>query len=700
MIGGSAAPVVVRNGGSGADPSPSPRRLQTPVVQAGPQEAFPPMATAASSSSFVRSSSISPLRVDVDVPVIGSLDIFSRFHGKRGDLSAVVMAPEESSCANPISEDVLEKLRKRQAMLNRGGAERSTEKPKQAPVPAALGAVAGPRRPSITPSSSSASSINGDEDDIIFEDALGRDGGEGETSGFGVGENFFSFAPKETKPGHHKTLTAESLQATVVVPNNKKNVISTFTKQAQIQQQRRQPTTSNQQDVRRIVPLWSVERMNLLGGYCSDNARVALHQEIMDLVEYLKPSQAEVSMRRYIELQVADLARTLFPGCDPVVYGSMTTHLVLPLSDLDMSILNVNVPIDDALNQLARAIANAGLCVTAYPQVILKTKVPLLKFKHKGSLLDVDVSINAGDGKHNSEIVRELLKKFPEARHLTIVIKYFLQQRDMHEPYKGGLGSYATVILVISFLQHHPIYTTQIADRGKTGLGKLLVDFFRYYGHRFNYNRCGVSIENGGFYFMRKTPGSSSSMESFGRGPLGPPQLVVEDPGNPDNNATSSLRIFPAIASTFDHAYIALTGEFELAGRLEDMTPDSPLVSMRPTLLSRILHVDAESVVRRQAIISCYQELLAENLDHFHHVVHGHRANEDAAMIRLRSSLAAHVEGLPQPAQQDEEEEGDREPAAAVGRKHHRSSGGSGHAASSSPEAEGGSHKRRRREGR
>lgn len=43
-----------------------------------------------------------------------------------------------------------------------------------------------------------------------------------------------------------------------------------------------------------------------------------------------------------------------------------------------------------------------------------------------------------------------------------MIIKYFLQQRDMHEPYRGGLGSYATTLLVISFLQHHPIYTTHM----------------------------------------------------------------------------------------------------------------------------------------------------------------------------------------------------------------------------------------------
>lgn len=53
------------------------------------------------------------------------------------------------------------------------------------------------------------------------------------------------------------------------------------------------------------------------------------------------------------------------------------------------------------------------LCEDVYPQVILKTKVPLIKFQYKGSHIEVDISVDAVDGKDNSDEVIRLLNAFP-----------------------------------------------------------------------------------------------------------------------------------------------------------------------------------------------------------------------------------------------------------------------------------------------
>ena len=45
----------------------------------------------------------------------------------------------------------------------------------------------------------------------------------------------------------------------------------------------------------------------------------------------------------------------------------------------------------------------------------------------------------------------------------------------------GGLGSYLLVCVVLSFLQLHPSAEVARAHSVST-LGKLLLDFFRYYG--------------------------------------------------------------------------------------------------------------------------------------------------------------------------------------------------------------------------
>ena len=38
-------------------------------------------------------------------------------------------------------------------------------------------------------------------------------------------------------------------------------------------------------------------------------------------------------------------------------------------------------------------------------------------------------------------------------------------------------------------------------------LGKLLLDFFYYYGNEFNYEEVGISIRKGGFLFRKRDRG-------------------------------------------------------------------------------------------------------------------------------------------------------------------------------------------------
>ncbi|KEG12193.1 DNA polymerase sigma [Trypanosoma grayi] len=545
-----------------------------------------------------------------DIPAPApALSLFSRFQQRSNDFTGdwMMMQDAEVPSVPPISSDLAQKLREHQDVMQkqRDGAAAT----------AAEGRAATP----TTTTTAGGEGGNTSEDDEYDPNEVADTStvqqkqpsdGQGED---GIQGDFLSLlSTKETRGDVAKSdlqATLTVLEGRCAVDSPKKSSLYENNKQER-QKGALQPSSSSHQ---RVVPLWSVERFTTRNGY-SRNPIIALHQEICDFVDYLRPSQVEMSMRRIIEMEVSAIAKRLWPECEPIVYGSMSTQLLLPLSDLDMSILNVPVSVEEALATLAREISSEGLCHTAYPQLILKTKVPLVKFQHRLSLLDVDISINAADGQRNSAIVVDMLSKYPEARTLTVVVKYFLQQRGMHEPYHGGLGSFATTLLVISFLQHHPIYTDHTEERAYSGLGRLLVDFFRYYGLCFRYNRCGISLLDGGRYFRRTDASMFSPMQASGpRSPLGPPQVLVEDPGCPQNNAASSLRNFHVITSLFAHAYMTLTAVFDPpAGGSQAYSPDAVEIARRPTLLSRILHVDAPSVGRRQSIAAAYEALLQD----------------------------------------------------------------------------------------
>ena len=396
------------------------------------------------------------------------------------------------------------------------------------------------------------------------------------------------------------------------------------------------------------VPLWSGQRYSRRGGY-SLYPHIALHEEICDFIDFLQPTEAEIFMRRQIELQISDIAKKLWPDCEPCAYGSMTTHLVLPTSDIDMSILEVPITTEDALVALCSEISNQRLCAGAFPQMILKTKVPLLKFNTRSGDIEVDVSVNAIDGKSNSAVVNKMLKQFPEAQYIILIVKYFLHQRDLDEPYRGGVGSFAVTLLVLSFLQHHPIYTTQCRQRAQYGLGRLLIDFFRFYSLTFNAHRVQISLQGTGSYSTRPPPAMG---DAHGRG--AGPQLIIEDPANPANNAASSLRVWPLVQTAFESAYMMLSAPWpmplfaemppmpkgrrsspanlakyheELATRT--LHPTAPLMQHRPTILSRILHTDPAWVEKRRATSRQYQTFLKTADEAVIQRVREYRADED-----------------------------------------------------------------------
>lgn len=74
-----------------------------------------------------------------------------------------------------------------------------------------------------------------------------------------------------------------------------------------------------------------------------------------------------------------------------------------------------------------------------------------------------------------------------------------------------------------------PLYFQHLKhEPEKDNLGKLLIMFFELYGRRFNYRNTGISIKNGGAYFIKD---DFSSLTDGNR----PSVLCIEDPLLPGN---------------------------------------------------------------------------------------------------------------------------------------------------------------------
>eukprot|EP01117_Protostelium_nocturnum_P014818 TRINITY_DN5678_c0_g1_i1.p1 TRINITY_DN5678_c0_g1~~TRINITY_DN5678_c0_g1_i1.p1 ORF type:complete len:685 (+),score=259.03 TRINITY_DN5678_c0_g1_i1:273-2327(+) len=272
-----------------------------------------------------------------------------------------------------------------------------------------------------------------------------------------------------------------------------------------------------------------------------------LSEEIELFEAYISPSRQEKMLRFDVFNRLEDIILQAWPNSQVHIFGSFASDLFLPYSDLDVVVLECP-PASMIIHQLGKMIERSGMATTL--TVLDTARVPIIKFSDKRTGINVDISFNIVGGLSNTAIVKQFCSKIPLLRPLTLVIKYFLQQRGLNEPYTGGIGSYALVILVINFLQ---MYSINSSSSEGVSTGKLLTDFFDFFGTKFNYWTTGISIKNGGGYFQKENRGWFEKSRPF--------LMSIEDPQDEENDVSKNSFAILTIRSTFSHAYHLLTAE-------------------------------------------------------------------------------------------------------------------------------------------
>eukprot|EP00199_Chlamydomonas_sp_CCMP681_P000819 CAMPEP_0119102870 /NCGR_PEP_ID=MMETSP1180-20130426/1473_1 /TAXON_ID=3052 ORGANISM="Chlamydomonas cf sp, Strain CCMP681" /NCGR_SAMPLE_ID=MMETSP1180 /ASSEMBLY_ACC=CAM_ASM_000741 /LENGTH=507 /DNA_ID=CAMNT_0007087247 /DNA_START=36 /DNA_END=1556 /DNA_ORIENTATION=- len=309
-----------------------------------------------------------------------------------------------------------------------------------------------------------------------------------------------------------------------------------------------------------------------------------LHQEMVELTELLHPTQAEYDSRNEAVEAVTQAVNSIWPEASVAVFGSFATGLFVPTSDVDVVILDSNcTDIQSGLKALAAALMRKSVAQNV--QVIGRARVPIIKFETQGfGRLAFDVSFDVANGPEAAELVKEFVGQWPMMRSLVLVLKLFLQQRDLNEVYSGGIGSYALITMVCAFLQLHNSRRLKKSDTSKSkadllepSLGVLLVDFFRFFGRVVNMPQVGMAASSGGRFF-RKGDVEHRDWVNQER----PHMLAVEDPKDPSNDICRSSFNIMRVKSAFDFAYQQLTA------------PSLPNESM----LARILRLGAILVSR------------------------------------------------------------------------------------------------------
>ncbi|XP_041664921.1 terminal nucleotidyltransferase 4A isoform X1 [Cheilinus undulatus] len=275
---------------------------------------------------------------------------------------------------------------------------------------------------------------------------------------------------------------------------------------------------------------------------------LGLHEEVMDFYNFMSPRPEEAAMRKEVVNRIEMIIKELWPTADVQIFGSFSTGLYLPTSDIDLVVFGKweRPP----LQELEQALRKHNVAEPFSIKVLDKATVPIIKLTDQETEVKVDISFNVETGVKAASFIKDYVKMYPVLPYLIFVLKQFLLQRDLNEVFTGGISSYSLILMVISFLQLHPRID---ARNPNENLGVLLIEFFELYGRHFNYLKTGIRIKNGGAYIAKE-----EIMKAMMNG-YRPSMLCIEDPLLPGNDVGRGSYGAMHVKQVFDYAYTVLS---------------------------------------------------------------------------------------------------------------------------------------------
>ncbi|XP_041794164.1 terminal nucleotidyltransferase 4B [Chelmon rostratus] len=275
---------------------------------------------------------------------------------------------------------------------------------------------------------------------------------------------------------------------------------------------------------------------------------VGLHEEVNDFYEYISPRPEEEKMRLEVVDRIKGVIHDLWPSAEVQVFGSFSTGLYLPTSDIDLVVFGKWETLP--LWTLEEALRKRNVADENSIKVLDKATVPIIKLTDSFTEVKVDISFNMKSGIKAARLIKEFKEKYPVLPYLVLVLKQFLLQRDLNEVFTGGIGSYSLFLMAVSFLQLH--YREDVCSPN-INIGVLLIEFFELYGRHFNYLKTGIRIKDGGCY-VAKDEVQKNMMDGYR-----PSMLYIEDPLQPDNDVGRSSYGAMQVKQAFDYAYVVLS---------------------------------------------------------------------------------------------------------------------------------------------
>ncbi|XP_053549441.1 terminal uridylyltransferase 4 isoform X2 [Bombina bombina] len=239
----------------------------------------------------------------------------------------------------------------------------------------------------------------------------------------------------------------------------------------------------------------------------------ARFREILDRVckrcfDELSPNACEQQNREQILAHLERFIRKEFNGNARLcLFGSSKNGFGFRDSDLDICMTLEGHENAEKLN-CKEIIEGLAKVLKRHPGLknilpITTAKVPIVKFEHRESGVEGDISLYNTLAQHNTRMLATYAAIDPRVKYLGYTVKFFAKRCDIGDASRGSLSSYAYILMVLYFLQQRkPPVIPVLQERNRfpslgknaESVGELWLGFLRFYTEEFDFKENVISI--------------------------------------------------------------------------------------------------------------------------------------------------------------------------------------------------------------
>ncbi|KAK8846746.1 hypothetical protein IAR55_005833 [Kwoniella newhampshirensis] len=339
-----------------------------------------------------------------------------------------------------------------------------------------------------------------------------------------------------------------------------------------------------------------------------------LSTSLFSFVLPLLPTSEELNVKEEVRGLIEKLIKTLEPSARLLSFGSSCNSFGLRNSDMDLVVLiddpHASVDPGNFVESMAALLEReTNFSVKPLP----RARIPILKLELAPSPalpfgIACDIGIENRLAIENTRLLLTYATIDPaRVRTLVLFLKVWSKRRRINSPYRGTLSSYGFTLMVLYFLVHvkqspvlpnlqrimpmRPMEEEEVMLEGRNvyffddvetlrrewssvnfeSVGELLIDFFRFFSHDFQFNNSVLSLRAG--QLTKESKGWVNDIDVGGLNEMARDRnrLCIEDPFEITYNVARTV--------TKDGLY-TIRGEFMRATRILTQRPDRAVLAL------------------------------------------------------------------------------------------------------------------------